>query len=95
MFVCVFVTYRCPNRWTKWTKIWHGGEDGPWDGLWVGVTWPPSIVGMAGKHKMTVYLLPIGTQTAGHNGLNFGIGIWMDRRTVCGGDQVLPLWWVW
>ena len=42
-----------------------------------------------------VYLLPIGTQTAGPNGLNFGMGMWMDCGTVCEGDQVLPLWWVW
>ena len=33
MFVCLFVLYRNPNRWTDLDEIWHGG--GPWvQGAW-------------------------------------------------------------
>ena len=52
LLVCVVVTYRRPNRLTKWAEIWHGSGDGPWDGCgWVWLT-PPPVVGAAGEtHK--------------------------------------------
>ena len=28
LFVCLIVTYRCPNCWTERDEIWHGCGDG-------------------------------------------------------------------
>ena len=52
-FVCLlvhfFVTYRQPNHWTTWAEIWHVAGDGPWDGLWLGVTMPHLFCGRGRK----------------------------------------------
>ena len=55
----LFVTYRRPNRWTKWAEIWHEGGNEPWDGLWVGVTYLAPSMSVAGKNptKMVVCLI--------------------------------------
>ena len=85
LLVCVIVTYRRPNCWTKWAEIWHGGGDGLWDGLWMGVIHHFPCGGRGRKHKNgCVYLLPIGAQTIGPNGMKFGMGVGMDSRMVYG-----------
>ena len=48
----------------------------------------PTPVGVTGKmHKngwLCVRLFPIGTQTAGPNGLKFGMGAGINHGTICG-----------
>ena len=101
---CLFVTYRCPNCWTKWAKISYGGGNGPdrfvgWCDPTPPSPPPPPLMGVAGKMNknyclFVTYRRPNRWNRAKiwHGG---GDGPWdcLCVGWVC--DQALPLQWAW
>ena len=92
LFLCVFVTYSAQTAGSKGLKVgmWWGWTVGQFVGGCDMI--PPHLVGVADKKQnwLCKYLLPIGSQTIGSNGLKFGMETGIDGELVVGGCDLFP-----